>query len=182
MQQTPLWVPLVVGGLGLLGTLLAGIGGVLITQRATVQREAASWQRQLEREREAWQREDQVRTFDHRRRAYEDYFVALKQMDHDLHEAAENQREPSDELFNRLFDKLQIVYIYGTEPVSEAADSAWTHARKWQAKPEPYDYARSEAHSYRYYVSAAELLQKIREDLAVPGKPLWAGPVGPRKG
>jgi hypothetical protein len=172
VQQTPLWVPLVVGGLGLLGTLLAGLGGVLITQRATVQREAASWQRQLEREREAWQRDDQVRTFDYRRQAYEDYFVALKAMDQDLHDAAKKQREPSEELFIHLFNKLQIVYIYGTEPVTEVASSAWENARKWQANPQPYDYADPEADPYRYYVSAAKLLQKIRDDLAVPGKPL----------
>ncbi|MCA2215632.1 hypothetical protein [Jidongwangia harbinensis] len=67
MQQTPLWVPLVVGSLGLLGTLLAGLGGVLITQRATLEREAAAWQRQ-----------QSIRWDDRRLDAYVSYAAAVK--------------------------------------------------------------------------------------------------------
>jgi hypothetical protein len=42
---TPLWVPLLVAGLGLLGTIIGTVSGVLITQRRSDRRELAAWER-----------------------------------------------------------------------------------------------------------------------------------------
>lgn len=72
MSQTPLWVPLVVAGLGLLGAVCGTIVGVLITQRRSDRREQVAWNRERERERERWAREDAMRTFEHR--AYERFY------------------------------------------------------------------------------------------------------------
>ena len=76
MNTTPLWVPLVVAGLGLLGTAVAGLGGVWITQRRADKRETVAWDRQQERERAQWAREDAARTFEFRRSAYADFYQA----------------------------------------------------------------------------------------------------------
>jgi hypothetical protein len=46
LGMTPIWVTLLVAGLGLIGTVGGAIGGVLITQRSAEKREAAA--RQLE--------------------------------------------------------------------------------------------------------------------------------------
>ncbi|MDQ2790066.1 MAG: hypothetical protein M3Y73_10250 [Actinomycetota bacterium] len=43
MSTTPLWVPLLVAVLGLLGTGGGALAGVLITQRRSDRRETAAW-------------------------------------------------------------------------------------------------------------------------------------------
>ncbi|MGV0809882.1 hypothetical protein [Mycolicibacterium setense] len=76
MNTTPLWVPILVGGLGLFGTVIAGLGGVWLTQRGADRREAVAWERQIEREHAQWAREDAARTFEFRRSAYVDFYQA----------------------------------------------------------------------------------------------------------
>ena len=78
VSSTPLWVPLVVAGIGVAGTLTAGIAGGLITQRWSDRREVNAWTREREREHERWTREDEARTFEHRRQAYTDFYEAVK--------------------------------------------------------------------------------------------------------
>ena len=73
-EPTPLWVPLVVAGLAVLGTL----AGVLVTQRWSYRREAIAWTRERQREQERWAREDEARTFEHRREACAEFYVAVK--------------------------------------------------------------------------------------------------------
>lgn len=80
MSQTPLWVPMVVAGMGLLGTVCGTIAGVLITQRRSDRREQVAWNRERDRERERWAREDGMRTFEHRRSAYERFYESLRAM------------------------------------------------------------------------------------------------------
>jgi hypothetical protein len=72
MSSTPLWVTLVVAGLGFVATL----GGVWLTQRRADKRETIAWERQQDRERAQWAREDSARTFEFRRSAYVDYYQA----------------------------------------------------------------------------------------------------------
>lgn len=78
MSATPLWVPLVVAGIGVAGTLTAGIAGALVAQRWANQRDDKTWAREREREQERWRREDEARTFEHRREAFEDFYRAVK--------------------------------------------------------------------------------------------------------
>jgi hypothetical protein len=73
---TPFWVTVLVAGLGVAGT----VTGVIITQRWADSRECRLREIDRNREQERWAREDQVRTFDHRREAYTDYFENLKAM------------------------------------------------------------------------------------------------------
>jgi hypothetical protein len=80
LAATPLWVPLVVAGLGLAGTIGGTIGGVMIAQRRSDRREELNWNREREREKERWAREDVARTFDHRRDAYSDFYESLREM------------------------------------------------------------------------------------------------------
>ena len=70
VNTTPLWVPLVVAAIGLLGTFSGTIAGVLITQRRSDRREGLTWERERQRERDLWAREDALRTFEQRRDAY----------------------------------------------------------------------------------------------------------------
>src|SRR5689334_7592908 len=86
MDSTPLWVPLVVAVIGVLGTLSAGVTGVLITQRQTERREKVTWDRERELEGSRWAREDQARTFDHRRETYADFYAALMEMARTVHD------------------------------------------------------------------------------------------------
>jgi hypothetical protein len=80
VSTTPLWVPLVVAGIGVAGTLAAGIAGGLMTRRWADKREDKAWVRERagERERERWAREDETRTFEHRREVFEDFYGALR--------------------------------------------------------------------------------------------------------
>lgn len=75
-MSIPLWVPLVVAGIGLLGTIVGTTTGVIITQRPrTVGR-----RRERAREREVWEREDVLRNFEARRDAYVSFYEALRKM------------------------------------------------------------------------------------------------------
>ena len=73
MNTTPLWVPLLVAAMGLIGTVAGTVGGVLVTQLMANKREQANWTRELRREQTRWSREDQTMTFEHRRVAYVDF-------------------------------------------------------------------------------------------------------------
>jgi hypothetical protein len=78
VTSTPVWVPLVVAGIGVAGTLTAGTAAAVMTRRWSDRREDHAWLRQREREHDQWAREDEARTFEHRRKAYIDFYVAVK--------------------------------------------------------------------------------------------------------
>ena len=77
-MQTPLWVPLFVAGLGLLGTIAGTVTGVVLTQRQATRREALARQHERKRQQEQWTREDGLRTFDQRRTAYIEFYESLR--------------------------------------------------------------------------------------------------------
>jgi hypothetical protein len=76
--STPLWVPLVIAVLGVLGTVVGTVLGVVLTQRRSDRREDLQWTRMREREREQFAREDSLRTFDQRRIAYLEFEELLR--------------------------------------------------------------------------------------------------------
>ncbi|PND54339.1 hypothetical protein CRM90_28415 [Mycobacterium sp. ENV421] len=130
MNTTPLWVPLVVAGLGLVGTAVAGLGGVWFTQRRADKREAATWARETEREQARWVREDAARTFEFRRSAYVElyraaftvFMLAMTYMG-----AAAQLGEDSDdpEVVNRYAEMqraLEAIQIYGSFRVLALAE------------------------------------------------------------
>jgi hypothetical protein len=79
MNSTPLWLPLAVAGIGLLGTIVGTITGVLIAQRRSDRREREAWQRERDRERQLWAREDALRNFEQRRDTYVSFYETLRQ-------------------------------------------------------------------------------------------------------
>jgi hypothetical protein len=108
----PLWVPLVVAVLGLIGTAGGAIAGVVITQRRSDARDRAAWKR----ERERWVREDAARTLDLRREAYIEFYAANKEC------LRRGRRRKAIDPRNRSFDAelavlgaLEKVCIYGDQ-------------------------------------------------------------------
>jgi hypothetical protein len=130
VNSTLLWVPLVVAGIGLLGTIVGTISGVLITQRRSDRREATARERERVRERELWAREDTVRNFEARRDAYVSFYEALRKMARTAYEhgmglsevAAEDQEHELPFEWNQAaFRKLEHCRIYASPEVLAAA-------------------------------------------------------------
>ena len=173
-----------VAALGLTGTVLGTIGGVLITQRRSDRREALAWDRQREREREAWAREDAARTFEHRRQSYSDFYESLRAMalraynhgmglsDDDAEELPEGWQSPA-------FQRLQQLEMYATLSVSVKASVAYSAVWRWghttkRGQDDDDFYAGQEAADETEEV----LLAAIRTDLAIPGNEIRPRPPG----
>lgn len=135
----PLWVPLVVAILGLIGTAGGAIAGVVITQRLSDRRENTAWERELQRERERWTREDLNRTFEQRRAAYVEFYESLAEMAGTVlnHEMGTSK---GDELPNKwylpTFLKLQHLQMYGSKDVSGIATTAYGTCVQWGNRAE----------------------------------------------
>jgi len=135
---TPWWVTLVVAGLGLVGTITAGLGGVIITQRASDRREEAARNAQTEREREQWRREDQQRQEDRRKDTDEQRiaaYLALLNAVHDLERAYFTPGANWDidsEAHSSFMDAVASVELYGRKDVADQAatlpNAAWVLA------------------------------------------------------
>lgn len=139
VTSTPLWVPLLLAGLGLVGTVSGTIGGVLITQRGSDRRETLALTRQEEREREAWAREDSARTFEHRRQAYGDFYESLKAMalrvyNHGMGLSDEDDEELPEGWQTHTFQRLQHLELYATWNVRVRAGEAYSTVWRWGAQ------------------------------------------------
>jgi hypothetical protein len=180
VTTTPLWVPLAVAALGLLGTVVGAISGVLITQRRADKREVEAWERESQRERERWAREDAARTFEQRRDAYIDFYRANGDAGREVHsylsarvrgfqlkdEVAPSSWVPEAE------EKLSALAIYGSQRVLDLAHDAQfqyrmmaTEAREWKTEDGigPLD-RRGDEWSFARDL----LLQAMRSDLGIP--------------
>jgi hypothetical protein len=134
MHTTPLWVPIAVAGVGVLGTIVAGITGIVMTQRRADRRDDRIWARERERERERWAREDEARTFEHRRESYADFYEALKDMARTAYDHGYGFRDGSELAWDwqsPTFRKLQRLSLYSTPTVAEAAARAYDAAFQW---------------------------------------------------
>jgi hypothetical protein len=171
--QTPLWAVFLIAGMGLAGTLAAGLGGQFIAQRSATNREDRARQLERERERERWEREDQARTFEHRRVVYEAYYEAVKAMALRVMQQASGPSaepelepdwwEPSFALLNRLI-------IYGTPAVAEAAGAAYACARALGDRTRIGVVGGGYQQMWDTYGQLEnDLLHRIREDLQIPG-------------
>jgi hypothetical protein len=131
---TPLWVPLVVAVLGLLGTGGGALAGALITQRRSDRREAATWTRERERERDLWAREDVLRNFEQRRVAYVDFYETLREMARTAYDHGMGLSEPEELAFewnSATYRKLEHQRIYASPEVLAAADDAYNACWRW---------------------------------------------------
>jgi hypothetical protein len=173
MSSTPLWVPLVVAGIGVAGTLTAGIAGGLIAQRWSDRREASAWARERERERERWAREDDARTFEHRRQAYADFYEAVKALARTAYDHGygfTEEPELPEGWQDDAFAKLARLEFYADRPVATAASAAygaawsWGQFGKYDDPDDPDFYERQQ----KYHDAELEMLLLMRQSLSIP--------------
>jgi hypothetical protein len=167
----PLWVPLVVAILGLIGTAGGAIAGVVITQRRSDARDKTAW----ERERERWTREDAARTFELRREAYIEFYTAVsaQRADFDSAYLSRHERKPTEARGLSSFDiefevhrAQEKVRVYGSSVVVEVAERMGPRligTRKMLNSGGP-----TEANLAALKRGEVELLRVIRADLGIP--------------
>ncbi|MEJ2863066.1 hypothetical protein [Actinomycetospora flava] len=139
-QMTPIWVPLVVGALGLAGSVLGTIVGVAITQRRSDRREEVAWQRERLRQQELWSREDLLRNFDAKREATVSFYEELREMsrtvyDHGMGLSAETPSGAENALpfgWNSMaFQRIERLRVYTSPEVLARADDAYNACWIW---------------------------------------------------
>jgi hypothetical protein len=177
MTTTPLWVPLLVTALGIIGTVAGTVTGVVLTQRQASRRDDLNWSRERERERERWAREDADRTFSHRRDAYVDFYEALRDMAFLIYNfgmglseepGSDEGRLPFDFQL-RAFRKLQHLRLYAIPATAQAAEDAYNAAWRWGDRTR---FAQDDEQFYEDqndFDTAEEVLRTaIRTDMGVP--------------
>lgn|SRR5690348_10999263 len=164
------WVmqSLIGGGLALLG--------VIVTQWFANRRERATWKRERERERERWEREDQLRTFEHRRAVYVEFYESLRDMQQRVYEHTNQFPDVNPEIAEgwtvHAWEKLQLLELYATPNIRELANQAYVATAKWGQRAEPGG-ADEEFDNNRDISENAKiaLREAIRADLAVAIRP-----------
>ena len=164
MGTTPLWVPLVVAGVAVIGTL----AGVVFTQVWNSRLEERRWARENDRLRETQAREDLNRTFEHRRAAYIEFQQEFDQLEEQVRKA-NRDREPIDfdEIYEKLSRSLTPVHVYGTGLAHSEALQCMLSLREWARDPEDPD------NENLVVQSGSEYTRQIRTDLGVPA---WGQP------
>jgi hypothetical protein len=102
-MTNPIWVSLIVG-------LLGGIGSALLTQLLASRREAAA------------------QSYEHRRNAYGDF---IKEFQHMHKEFTRDDDEASGDYLDALYDRLIQIQIFGTKRVTQPADKAYNILVNW---------------------------------------------------
>jgi Ni/Co efflux regulator RcnB len=166
-MQTPLWVPILVATIGVIGTVTAGAFGVVVTQRHAEHRDNRSWERERQREHERWIREDADRTFEQRYRAYSTTYGSLRARHAVAHKhTAEGSNLPED-WDSWAFHQVEIA-IFGSSEVVLAVSAAH-EATLRLAKDGNEDRANLEQLRNELYAAEVNVLRKMRQDLSVPG-------------
>lgn len=169
VSSTPLWVPLVVAALAVLGTL----AGVLVTQRWSDRREAIAWTRDRQREQERWAREDEARTFEHRREAYIDFYVAVRALARTAYDHGYGFTDEGDLPEGWQDDaaaKLHRLDFYADRELASAASKAYGAAWSWgvygkyDAPDDPGFHERQQ----KYDDAELAMLVLMRNRLAIP--------------
>ena len=153
---TPLWLPLAVAVIAVVGTL----AGVAFTQVWNSRLEGRRWARENDRLREAQAREDLNRNYEHRRAAYVEFlqeFDRLALSHSDLASVA-----PNNPVYNELIRRSTLIWVYGTDEADNLASICVKKLRLWGLHSGRADLA-DDVHS-----AAASYLFQIREDLGVP--------------
>lgn len=176
-------MPLVVAGIGVAGTLVAGIMGGLITQRWSDRREAIAWAREREREREGWAREDEARTFEHRHQAYADFYEAVKALARTAYDHCYGFTDEPDlpeGWHSDAFAKLARLEFYADRPVAAAASVAYGAAYSWgqDGKYDDPDDPGFHERQQRYDDAELEMLMTMRRSLSIPEADLTLPPPG----
>lgn len=170
-----------VAGLGVVGTIVGTIAGVLITQRRSDRRELSSWAREREREREHWAREDALRTFEQRRDAYVAFYEALRVMERTAYDHGMGLSDPEELDFEWNMDaakRLHHLQLYASPEVMAVASPAYDACWRWghyatHGTDDDAFYQRKE----EYDTAQLALYQAIRRDLGVTPTAPGGGPL-----
>jgi hypothetical protein len=161
--STPLWVPLVIAVLGVLGTVVGTVLGVVLTQRRSDRREDLQWTHMREREREQLAREDSLRTFDQRRIAYLEFEELLRTAALAVSDTR-SRSELDEEWQVPVFQSLLRLQVFATPATTAAAVAAYDALLRWGE-------TTSEANSYHseaaYDTAHDQYLAGIRKDLRI---------------
>lgn len=173
VSSTPLWVPLAVAGLGVLGTLAGGVVGGAITQRRADRREGKAWARDREREHERWAREDEARTFEHRREAYIDFYAAVKALARKAYGHGygfTDEPELPEGWQDDAAGKLHRLEFYADRELAAAASKAYGAAWSWgvYGKYDDPDDPDFHERQQRYDDAELEMLGLMRNRLSIP--------------
>lgn len=169
----PLWVPLVVAILGLIGTAGGAIAGVVITQRRSDARDKTAWEREHARERERWAREDAARTFELRREACVELHATVHwhRVDFEIAQLFRDQTVKAGEALrlsiqNAMYSAQEKVRIYGSSVVVEVAEKIWM---RMERTVRMFDSERlTDENLKALKIEEDELLRLIRADLGIP--------------
>ena len=132
MPTTPLWVPLAVAFVAVLGTL----AGVIFTQLWNSRLDEKRWARETERLREAQAREDLNRSYEHRRAAYVEFFQEFDRLA-TIYTGRNTDREPvNNSAFDSLTERWATVSIYGTYEADQLAFRCQDKLIDWAHDPE----------------------------------------------
>jgi hypothetical protein len=160
MTTTPLWVPLVIAGLGVLGTVL----GSVITQRRADHRETLQWDRTRTREREQWAREDVLRTFEQRSSCYMEFEEQIRSTALAVYEAQSGVNSMLDEDWqNSAFQSLLRLQVFAPPDTTAASLSVYDALLRWGEASRENSY-----HMEAFYDRAHDqYLAAIRRDLGI---------------
>lgn len=199
---TPLWlIILTSGGIIALGTVLGTLLGNLLIGWQTAKREdrrwhredqmrQAQWNREDAERRERWQyedkerherwaREDMLRTFEHRRAAYTDFYVSsgrLATRFFNLSRATDEERGRLQEtVLMEAGDLLQVVRLYGTPEATNAAVQISHYLIDWfvfLTRESDLEWAEedadlSEGKMAEFYRRTADFMAKVRVDMGI---------------
>lgn len=169
VNTTPLWVPLLIAALGVLGTAGGAIAGVVITQHRSDRREGVQWTRLREQERERWAREDTLRTFDQRRDSYIDFEEKLRSTAL-LVSQSQTRTGPSLETDWQLsvFQRLLRLRVFASQEGAETANDVYNALWRWGDMEDSYG-DEGDAHNAEFvYDEACErFLAVMRRDLRI---------------
>jgi hypothetical protein len=178
----PLWVPLVVGLIGLLGVLYTQWRSDRREERSrheSRKREREQWDRQERKQREQWAREDSARTYEQRRDVYVRFITEFDQVWELVagrYYLPGHWPEPvpeDDRTYLKLSEEIRTLRLFASTAVTLMADDAMTALEQFDRLPphrgEDYDDAEDlNARLRQKY----DLLQKaMRRDLGVPDEP-----------
>jgi hypothetical protein len=159
-----IWLVLIAGGLSL--------GGVLYTQYRADVRSREERDKGVERERELWAREDELRSYEHRREAYENFVMEwFRHYDLAFAYKVEHDGEPDPvqlpyDFLDPLMSKALVrVHMYGSHDASLHANEAANNL---------LDYVLENVEIQHDPISRFQAT--VRQELGIPGSnPATAG-------
>jgi hypothetical protein len=158
MATTPLWVPLAVAVVAVLGTL----AGVVFTQVWNSRLEERRWVRESDRLREAQAREDVNRTYEHRRAAYVDFLQEFERLQQIYWDSDRAPTDLDDPAFDGLSERWAAVHLYGTYEADMKASECVHQLKLLALHPENASLTDDVANA------SADYFLQIRKDLGVP--------------